>query len=182
MANIRTVGRSGFIVRSGVKRRETIWFGGTSFNQTLAATTSVAFVQLLNASALALRPFTIIRTRGLIRVSSDQSTGSELYGASYGHAVVSDQAVAVGVTGLPTPTADSASDLWMVYEMLHGNLRLNTSVGIFEAGHERIIDSKAMRKVEDGQDLAILVEGPGAGLASMGSFITGFTRILVKLH
>ena len=182
MANIRTSHKSGFLMRSGVKRRETIWFGGTGFAQTLAATTTVAFLQSLNASALALRPFTVIRTRGVLRVMSDQLAATETYGASFGQAIVSDQAVVIGVTALPTPTTDSASDLWYVYEYLAGRLNVATAVGIEEGGVERIIDSKAMRKVEDGQDIVSVTEGPGAGLTSAGSTIIGFTRILVKLH
>ena len=182
MSNIRTSNKSGFIVRNGVRRRETIWFGGTTFNQAIATTTTAVLVQALNAIALALRPFTVVRTRGVIHVVSDQTAATEAYGASYGTAVVSDQAVAVGVTGVPTPTTDSFSDLFYVYEMMIGRFLFGTGVGFIEGGQTRIIDSKAMRKVEDGQDIATMVEGPGAGLASTGSRISGFTRILVKLH
>ena len=182
MSNIRTAGKSGFIIRNGGRRRETIWFGGTAFTQAIATTTSVALVQSLNAAALALRPFTIIRTRGVIRVRSDQNGANEDYGASFGKAVVSDQASAVGVTAVPTPTTESASDLWFVYEFVMGQLQVPTAVGAYEAGVERIIDSKAMRKVEDGQDLVSVIEGPGAGFSSVGASISGFTRTLVKLH
>ena len=90
MANIRTAGKSGFIIRGGARRRETIWFGGTAFTQSLAATTSVALVQSLNAAALVLRPFTVVRSRGIVRCSSDQVATTETYGASFGSAVVSD--------------------------------------------------------------------------------------------
>jgi len=182
MANINVGRKSGFIIRGGVRKRETVWFGGTAFNQSLATTTSVALVLSLNAAALAFRPFTVIRTRGLVRVNSDQVGATEDYGASFGMAVVSEQAVAIGVTAVPTPTVDSSSDLWYVYEFLIGQFQFLTSAGVFESGVERIIDSKAMRKVEDGQDLVGVVEGPGSGLAPTGSQIAGFTRILVKLH
>jgi len=124
----------------------------------------------------------VIRTRGSIRVRSDQNSSSEDYGASYGAAVVSDQAVAIGVTAVPIPTTDNGSDLWFVYEFVIGALRVTTAVGLFEGGHERIIDSKAMRKVEDGQDVIQVVEGPGTGIGSNGSQISGHARMLVKLH
>ncbi len=60
MANISTGRKSGFIIRGGAKRRETVCFGGASFAQVLAANTSVALVLALNAAALALRPFTVV--------------------------------------------------------------------------------------------------------------------------
>ncbi len=182
MANINVGRKSGFIVRGGARKRETLWIGGVAFTQTLAAGTSVALVTSLNAAALALRPFTIVRTRGTILVRSDQHAADEGYGASYGEVVVSDQAVAVGITAVPTPTTDSSSDLWFVYEFILGELAFGTNVGFTDVGIERIIDSKAMRKVEEGQDLVSVVEGPGAGGGDGGSIIHGFSRTLVKLH
>ncbi len=182
MANIRTSHKSGFLIRGGSRRRETLWLGGTVFRQTLAAVTSVALVQVLNAAALALRPFTIVRTRGQLNVHSDQSGASQSYGASYGDAVVSEQASTIGVTAVPTPTVDSSSDLWSTYEMMISEFVFGSAASfIAAAGITRIIDSKAMRKVEDGQDLVAVVEGPGAGLTG-GSIISGFTRVLIKLH
>ncbi len=182
MANINVGRKSGFIVRGGAKRRETIWFGGTSFRQTLAAPTSSALVQVLSVGALSLRPFTVIRTRGILNVKSDQKAADEAYGASYGHAIVSDEASALGLTAVPDPTSDSDSDLWFVYEFILGEFVFGSGVA-FEAnaGVERVVDFKAMRKVEDGQDVVVVVEGAGAAIAG-GSIISGFTRILVKLH
>ncbi len=182
MANIRTGRKSGFIIRDGGRRRETLWFGGTAFSQALGATTSVALVLVLNAAALSLRPFTVIRTRGILHVRSDQSTAGETYGASFGDAVVSEQASGVGITAVPTPTTDSDSDVWSVYEFMMMHFEHKTSVGFTDVGVQRIIDSKAMRKVEDGQDLISVVEGPGSGLTASGSVISGFMRTLVKLH
>ncbi len=182
MANIITGRKSGFIMRSGGRRRETLWLGGTAFSQALGAPTSVALVLVLSAGALALRPFTVIRVRGVLHVRSDQSTAGETWGASFGDAVVSDQASGVGITAVPTPTTDSDSDAWSVYEFMMGHFEHKSSVGFTDVGVNRIIDSKAMRKVEDGQDLVSVVEGPGAGLTASGSVISGFVRTLIKLH
>ena len=182
MANVNLGRKSGFIIRGGARRRETLWFSGVGFSQGLAAPTSVALVASLNAAALALRPFTVIRTRGILRCFSDQQGASETYGASYGTAVVSDQATAIGVTAVPTPTVDNGSDLWYVYEFLIGRFIFADATGLMSVGVERIVDSKAMRKVEDGQDLVQVVEGPSAGVTASGSTIAGFTRTLIKLH
>ena len=182
MFNINVGRKSGFIVRGGVRKRETIWFGHAGFSQTLATPTSVAIATTLNAAALALRPFTVVRSRGIVHVVSDQQIATEAYGASYGQAVVSDQASTVGVTAVPTPTADSDSDLWMVYEFMLGKFVFATAAAFVEGGVTRIIDVKAMRKVEDGQDLVEVVEGPGSNISSNGAIISGFSRLLVKLH
>jgi len=182
MANLNIGRKSGFIMRGGVRRRETLWFGNTGFAATLAATTSVALVTSLSASALSLRPFTIIRTRGQLHCRSDQQGASESYGGSYGVAVVSDQAVAAGITAVPTPTVDSDSDLWHVYEFLIGRFNFGSSASFADVGITRIVDSKAMRKVEDGQDMVEVIEGPGTGITATGCVMSGFVRTLVKLH
>ena len=181
MANINVGRKSGFIMRAGGRKRETIWFGGAPFSAAVA-TTGVNLVTSLNAAALAMRPFTVIRTRGVLRFSSDQEAATESYGGSFGRAVVSDQASAIGVTAVPTPTTDSASDLWYVYEFAIGRFAFGSAASFTDVGQVRIIDSKAMRKVEDGQDLVGVIEGPGAAITATGNLIAGFVRTLVKLH
>ncbi len=164
--------KSGYIRRGGVMRRETFWLSGTGTFTTMGSAQSV-LVTSLNAGALALRPFTIVRTRGWFHARSDQVAAVENWDCAYGIAVVSDQAVTVGITAVPTPTTDDGSDLWLSYERLAGAL-------IVTAGSDQIkeIDSKAMRKVEDGQDIVDVIENP---LATGVSVFT-YSRTLIKLH
>ncbi len=158
--------------------RETLWISiATSFTG-LAAGGATLFSGF-TATQLALRPFTIVRTRGMLQVMSDQFGASETYGASFGICVVSDQAAAIGVTAVPTPVTDRASDLWFVYETILGRLIFASSTGLHEFGHLRSWDSKAMRKVEEGQDVAIVVE---AETTSQGVDIHKSGRMLIKLH
>ena len=174
--------KSGFVRRHGTMRRETLWLGG-SWNRTAIGADVAVLLTSLNAAALALRPFTVIRTRGIVLISSDVGdTAGEPYQVNYGRAIVSDQATAIGVTAVPTPDTDSGSDLWYVYEAIAQQGGFNTAVGFdFNAGIERIIDSKAMRRVDDGQDLISVVEGAGAA-TSEGSLVVTFARSLIKLH
>ncbi len=182
MANISTGRKSGFIIRGGSRKRDTLWLGGAPFQQALVAPTTVALVTSLNAAALALRPFTVVRSRGQLLCKSDQIGGSEDYAGAFGSCIVSDQANAIGVTAVPTPTTDSGSDLWFVYEFMMGAFAFGTQVAFTSVGGViRVVDSKAMRKVEDGQDLVGVVEGGGAG-SDNGSQINGFMRHLIKLH
>ena len=181
MANITTRRKSGLVLRSGSMRRKTVWLSiGPTDNALTAASQAVLFTGL-NAAALALRPFTVVRTRGLFHVISDQVAASETFGAVLAMAVVTDQALAIGVTAVPTGATDRASDEFYVYEEIIGRYIFGTAVGsetVAETASVRF-DSKAMRKVDVGQDIAFTIETQsivtGAQVKKMG-------RFLVKLH
>jgi len=178
MANISVSRKSGFIMRSGRMRRETVWLFEPASQITLAAAATAALVTSLNAAALALRPFTVIRSRGSWLVSSDQSAASEFYFGSYGYAVVSDQAVAIGVTAVPTPATDRGSDLFFGYGTWGARCELvGTSWAQNHAPQE--FDSRAMRKVNEDSDVVLTME---AGLISSGCIIQFSGRQLIKLH
>ena len=65
-------------IRGGRSVRETMWISLDETQTTLASANSAALILVLNAAGLALRPFTIIRTRGTLLVRSDQLAASEL--------------------------------------------------------------------------------------------------------
>ncbi len=180
MANIHTAGRSGFIRRGGVRRRETLWLFLSEVNTVLVGGNAVVLQQSLNAAALALRPFTIVRTRINWFMKSDQTAALEIPQVALGGAVVSDQSVAIGVTAVPTPFTDLGSDLWFLHEILACSFTFVTGAG-FDAigGVWKDADSKAMRKVEDGQDIIFSMENSGN---SLGSNNTTAGRMLIKLH
>jgi len=132
----------------------------------------------LNAAALALRPFTIVRVRGYLHIRSDQAAAPETYGVGMGFAIVSDQAAAIGVTAVPTPVTDKASDLWFLYESMFGATIGDVFAGnMANRGEGKEIDSKAMRKVDVGQDFVSVYENEINGVVAT---FTG--RMLVKLH
>jgi len=178
MANIRTGRKSGFILRSGVMRRETVWLGIAHASATLAASATAALTNASSAMVLALRPFTIVRTRGTWLVLSDQSAASESFIGSIGYSVVSDQALAVGIGSVPTPATDQSSDMFFVYESWEGHFDL-IGTDITQNLVARTFDSKAMRKVDDGQDIAFAAE---AGIGGTGCIVKTNGRMLVKLH
>jgi len=180
VAFIRNARKSGFISRGGVRRRETAWLGGVTVRSTLAAGSTSILQSSLNAAALASRPFTVIRVRGVMFVKSDQAAANEFQDVAYGNAVVSDQAVAIGVTAVPTPDTDDASDLWFVYKRILNEMLFSDATGINSPyGIFGEFDSKAMRKIEDGQDLVEVVE---TGPLSSGVVVTTYARTLIKLH
>ncbi len=166
----------------GVQRsvRETLWIDVSTVETTLAGAPTAVLANSLNAAALALRPFTITRTRGVMHTRSDQTTGSESYGVDLGMAVVSDQAVGIGVTAVPTPLTDKGSDLFFVYEQQFGRLQIGSGAGTgipVEPGHFLQWDSKAMRRVNNDQDIILVVENELNGVIVITS-----ARMLIKLH
>ena len=164
------------VVRS--QKRLTDWAFISPFLTTQVGAGGV-LIASLNAAALALRPFTIVRSIFELMVVSDQETVSEIQIGGFGVAVVSDQAVGIGVTAIPTPLTDLGSDLWLAHQVLLGNF-IGTGNSDTESANRYVVDSKAMRKVNGDQDVVIVTEMNSA-LAS-GLTIFGAGRMLFKLH
>ncbi len=182
MANIRTARRSGLVLRGGTNRRATTWIPLEAGRAVMGGAQTAILVAALSAGALALRPFTIVRTRGFWHVRSDQVAATEVYGCSLGKCVVSDQAVAIGVTAVPTPDTDMGSELWFVHESMYSEIFVGAAPSqIGDNGLSSQYDSRAMRKVEEGQDVITVME-TGTALASVSAIVTNVDRLLVKLH
>ncbi len=171
--------KSGFIRRNNVMRRETQWVSISIASTAIGSAGSATLIRQANAALLALRPFTIVRTRVALHMRSDQISAAENWGASYGFAVVSDQAAAIGVTAVPTPDTDRGSDLWWMYEEYHARFAFTTGVAYIEQGFGWMADSKAMRKVEDGQTFVGVAETSSID-SSVVLIDSG--RLLIKLH
>ncbi len=166
-----------FIRKSTPSRRKMVWFGGIDVSSIPAAASTAVLQTSLNAAALLLRPFTIVRTRGRVCCFSDQAAASEFFSVTYGKIIVTDQAVAAGVASVPTPTTDPAND-WFVYKTMMQRVDFSDATGIRLYGLSEEFDSKAMRKVDIGQDLIGVIE---TSALSNGTQIVSFSRTLVKL-
>ena len=159
------------------QKRLTSWFQFVPAQVVMTATGGTIMFSL-NAAALALRPFTIVRTRLELMLRSDQSAAVEQQGVAFGLAVVSDQASAVGVTAVPTPDTDMASDLWFVHQIVYAD---ESNLTDRTRPQTRVsVDSKAMRKVDIGQDIVVVAELI-ASVSSGVTFVAG-GRMLVKVN
>ncbi len=101
------------------------------------------------------------RTRGVLFVTSDQTTVSEdLFGA-LGAVVVTDAAAAVGVSAMPGPVTDRNDDGWFMWVpfMTRG------ADTIAASNIPWFFDSKAMRKIPDGFQVAFIVENASVSFA-----------------
>ncbi len=172
--------KSGFVRRGNTMVRETRWVAIAETDTTLAAASTAVLFTGFGATVLALRPFTIVRMRGILGIRTDQVVASELQHAALSLAVVSDQALAIGVTAVPTPSADRASDAFMLYEEIASFFTFASNIGIQTQGMTlKEFGSKAMRKVEQGFDAAMCVE---TSVNSAGCIVSKAGRMLIKLH
>ncbi len=161
-------------------RRETDWIALSPLVDTLDGSGTV-LVSTANAALQALAPYTIVRTHLYWSFQSDQVIASEFFACAIGMAVVSSQSAAVGVGSIPTPLTDLGSDKWLLWDFMTGAFNFQSAVGVdaqFESNHYRI-DSKAMRKVEDGEASVLVLEAPAF---SSGMTVTTAGRQLIKLH
>ena len=166
--------RRSFTQTRGAKRKSE-WF---QFQDVAVTNTgnSSTLVFSLNAAALAVRPFTVVRTHFAFYLESDQAAGHETQAASWGAVVVGDQAVLVGITALPLPDTDLGSSLWFAHKTMYADGVALTDVTT--PGKYFEVDSKAMRKIEMGDDIVIVVEN----MMSSGWTMRMAGRMLVKTH
>ena len=141
--------------------RLTEWFAASfATSETALAASSFVVVISYTAAALAKRPFTITRTIGSLYVASDQSAAVEFPSGAVGGIIVSDKAIALGATAIPDPVTQGNSDEWFMYQ----NFAVTGSAS--NAGGRDLLafpfDSRAQRKVVDGEDVAFVVSNASA--------------------
>ncbi len=166
----------GHVRRSGSVRKM-LWIPLAPADITQAGNGDATLTHTLNTAALALRPFTVIRSHVSYMLRSDQAAAIELQFLAAGLAVVSDQANDIGITALPEPSTDAASSLFFTHVFMmadESNLTDRT-----RPSTKFQLDSKAMRKVPAGSNIVHVIEGMGLG---NGSITTIAGRMLVKLN
>ena len=165
--------RNRILTRGRHTARGNVWLTISVNNQAIAANT-IALLSQLNAVALALRPFTIVRTHLDLFVRSDQSAAVEDPFGAFGAIVVSDQASATGVNAVPSAIAngDAPFFVWQGFALQGGAAPATAD------GEHWTIDSKSMRKVGNNEDIVFVVTNANAA-DGLSIYFNG--RILVKL-
>ncbi len=165
------------VTRRGSDRIMT-WIG-VNIGATAVAGGSAVLAGTLNAAALALRPFTVIRSRVVCLWTTDQFVASEAPFGAVGSIVVKEDATAAGVASLPAPATEFDAN-WVFYQSLLADFVFGDATGFVDnsVGTRWEIDSKSMRKVGLDEQHAVVVDntsGVGAGFTMIG-------RLLLKLH
>ena len=167
------------VSRGGGQRRTTSWLDIPLSCVNVAGGGATIFSSLTTAE-LAKRPFTIVRTHLEVKFGSDQVAASETQEGAIGICVVSEQASAIGITAVPTPDTDLSSDLWLLNQVMFSEILFADATGFQDTtGVRYSIDSKAMRKVNDDQDIIVVMELTGASFGA--TFCVG-GRMLIKEH
>ncbi len=159
--------------------RKMIWFSAGVAQLNVSASNAV-LMSTLNAAALLFRPFTVVRTHLIISYESDQLAVSEFSQGAFGMQVVTEPAAAGGITTVPTPVTEVDAD-YFVYQPLISSFLFSSGVGFSDSsGQANIftVDSKAMRKVDIDDTIAMTVQNASA----FGTNIAVEGRFLVKLH
>ncbi len=118
---------------------------------------------------------TLVRTRGILSVSSDQSAAQEEQTGALGIIRVTDAAAAIGITAIPGPVTDGDDDGWVVWQPFS---QRTTNVIDGVQSHQYTIDSKAQRIVREGQQLAVVLENSGV----VGLQASGLIRSLARFR
>ena len=160
-------------------RRATEWgvFADTALS-TVPAASDVQLASFSQATLAPVTPGTVVRVRGSVIWLSDQGAADESQLGAIAIGVVSERASAAGVASIPVPSATGWGDDLFFMTMALQNQGANTAPGT--AAHQQIIarefDSKAMRKLNDGDALAITCSNWGA----TGANVAISFRILFK--
>ena len=101
---------------------------------------------------------TILRVVGGIAIQSDQLSAVETQSGAVGMCLVTDTAVAVGITALPDPVTDVQDDVWFFYQSFATQLFFSTAVAFDAQGSTWFpFDSKAKRIFHSGQTVAVVI-------------------------
>ncbi len=161
------------------QRRATEWIGSAD---STAVSSLAAGAGVLNQSfAFSAEPATVVRTRGSLWVASDQVAATEEPFGALGFIVVRDAAFSAGVASIPTPITEEGDDGWFLWQAFLASFQAGggTYTGDVNQYVRYDFDSKAQRKVQDGDTVVVMLEN-ASSTAGLSYFIK--FRMLVKLH
>ena len=167
-------------VRRGPSKQRYVGWDLAAINTSMtviAANTKAVLATFTTAALVNVGPGTIVRTRGIFSVSSDQAAASEVQIGAMGVGFVNSVAGTLGITALPGPSTEALWDGWFVHQFFSDRFEFQTAAGFESRTMDRyIIDSKAMRKFDQDQNMVIVVENAGNRGIQVGVSL----RFLVK--
>ena len=98
-----------------------------------------------------------------MRIFSDQQAATEDQLGAVGMHICNDSAVAVGATAMLGPITDQSDDAWFLWHPIVQRFRFGSNIGFDGSdGHLYLIDSRAQRKLQEGQSAVLMIENASA--------------------
>ena len=175
--------RGSTLVRGRTPRRQTSWGvgpGGTA-SQSLSFSTAV----FIGSAIQPVTPgMTVVRIRGELLIHLTVATALGGYSGAVGIGIASAAAVAAGIASVPAPITESDDQNWMWHRFFQvRSAPILTPAADSNVGTEAVfrveIDSKAMRKFDDGLNIYAALEAVEEGTSVIRFSLD--TRVLLKL-
>ena len=124
---------------------------------------------------------TIVRIRGQLDIFLRSVTSvGDGFQCAFGIGLATAAAVAAGIASVPTPITEAADENWLFWHALsiHGNSAVEAE---FHSGtHQRLmVDTKAMRKFEDGMIIYAAIEVVEIGTVTADVFFDSRALALI---
>jgi len=155
-------------------RRRSLWVGYA--DQGYVAVAAGAKQLISNFTLATLDSLTVIRNRGVISIIVPNAAADVDVVGAFGIGIVTQTAFTQGVASVPGPFSDSDWDGWMLLVPISHRIDVTSDVGRALMGVERVVDSKAMRKMEANEILVAVCESQANGFS-----VSAPIRTLVKL-
>ncbi len=144
--------------RIGGVRRQVTWVGPADQGFVNVGSTGKTLVASFDPNTAGFGKPTIVRTRGMVSVGFQAHSVDVIVVGVMGMAIVSDQAFAIGVTAIPGPFDQAEWDGWLVWRSFSHQLDVTTDVGRLIPLLNFEVDSKAMRKVSEGETVVVVAQ------------------------
>ena len=156
----RVARRGGF--RRGTSS-PTSW-AGFHVDSTIAASSKLLLAVFVQSAGHSHE--TVVRQVGSVSIGTTTAGGAIVFGSC----VVSDAAVAIGITAIPDPITEINDDLWSMI------------VPIASASQQRSenFDQRGMRKIEEGQSLVLVVANGGLSTVTFNIYYRLLTKQAIR--
>ena len=154
------------------KQRLTQWIGPPDQNFVSVASGGASLI----SSVLFEEPVTLMRTRGEMSIELNSYAADLAIAGAIGAGVVSAEALAIGITAVPTPFRDADWGGWFLWRSFGKRYEFQDATGAFLASWSFEVDSKAMRKVSPNEAIVFIAESQSGAFS-----IFDGTRGLIKL-
>ncbi len=154
--------------RSGQRsRRVSTWVAPADQDTVSVASGASVIVASFDASGNGMLAPTIVRSRGEVAVRNTAFGADVVIGGAFGICVVSDEAFAAGTASIPRPFDDADWGGWFVWQSFESLFSFDDATGNLGVNNTSLryqVDSKAMRKVSDGETIVMMAESQTGAL------------------